>query len=1241
MKMKLKSIQLVLFTLFTPILFAQNLQKAWLYLAQNEFEKSTQSFQDAIKNNENVADAHLGLSLVNTILDKDVTDILNPYFTFIEKSDNPNPYVEALWSFDIDNLTKENILIIEELSKNTNTKISAYAHYLLGNYYYKMKDEAKYLFHFNANQPIRKWQILGNFENISKSGFHKNYEALTHPEKDYVFKNKYGGSIKWQNIDQTDIYGWLNFNHHYFVSNSLFYAQTFYQANIDQEVQLRIGVTGAIKVWINDQLVIQESEERDTKVDHFVVQAQMKKGNNRILIQIGSSDLEGVELYARLTDLNGQPIENTNFTNQFATYNKDIPVHSKVVTDETENFFKDKIANQPDEILNYLVLAQYYILEYRIEEAKEVVNNALVKYPNSLLLLSDLTLIYLRDENTTGSSTILEKIKNENPETLIALKMRYQEEIGKENYDEAIKILDVIEKKGTTIKFMIGSRISLAALKGQMSTMMNLIEDAYKTYPDDFSIVNLKYIVEKEVNQNQKMAIKVIENYLNDYQNDEATELLFDLYIEKGEFKKAYALYENILKFNPSYIGYVKAIADSNFITGNYDEALKYYGKVLEIAPYIGEYHGNVAKTYSEKKMKKEAIEKYKDAILFNPSDYDSREKLRDLEGKPEVFSNFSQPDVYDIYKKSPKPVDFPEDNSIVLVDEVQKVLYPEGGSEEKHITLIKIFNSDGVDTWKEYSVPSYWDQTLQIEKAEILKKNGSIVKAQANDSDLVFSNLEIEDAIHITYKIKNYHSGILGKHIWEEHFFKYFFPIQYTSFSLMVPENQKLNYKVLHAQIEPQVEKVNEFKKYTWKAQDVPSYKSENLMPALEDVAPILHLSTISDWNVINNWYADISNSKADVNYEVKQTVETLFKGKENLSKKEIVKTIYDYIVNEIHYISVPFLQSDYIPQKASNVLNTKQGDCKDVSTLFVSMCKAMNIDADLVLVNTSDNGLESLVVPNTLFNHCIAQVNIDQIDYNVELTDSNLPFSTASINLKNALTLRINENLNSTLTSLKMPNSVKTFAERKSEISFDKDVMTVAVNSKKYGDAASSMRSNYEFLGDQERFKGFQNDIADTDNKNNQLIEYAFISGLNDNSDFIEYTYKYKQANSMTEVAGLSIVKVPYVDGLNTLFFANTVEREFPISLWNYFNYILESEEVIIQIPTGKTLVELPKPVTIKDAHFSYTLTFELKGNTIVSKRRFDLLKDIVNPENYKTFKENIELLAKADKTQLAFKS
>lgn len=116
-------------------------------------------------------------------------------------------------------------------------------------------------------------------------------------------------------------------------------------------------------------------------------------------------------MYARLTDLNGQPIENSNFTNQLTTYNKNIEVRSKVVVNETENFFKDKIANQPDEILNYLVLAQYFILEDRIEEAKEIVNNALERFPNSLSLLSDLTLIYLRDDNTTGSSTIMIKLK--------------------------------------------------------------------------------------------------------------------------------------------------------------------------------------------------------------------------------------------------------------------------------------------------------------------------------------------------------------------------------------------------------------------------------------------------------------------------------------------------------------------------------------------------------------------------------------------------------------------------------------------------------------------------------------------------------------------------------------------------------------------------------------------------------------------------------------------------------------
>ena len=102
--------------------------------------------------------------------------------------------------------------------------------------------------------------------------------------------------------------------------------------------------------------------------------------------------------------------------------------------------------------------------------------------------------------------------------------------------------------------------------------------------------------------------------------------------------------------------------------------------------------------------------------------------------------------------------------------------------------------------------------------------------------------------------------------------------------------------------------------------------------------------------------------------------------RARENLTDKEKVEIIYTFIVKNIRYSSVSFRQSGLIPQKANSVLNTKIGDCKDVSTLFVAMCKEAGIeDAGLVLVNTRDNGLKDLMLPSISFNHCIGSVTLD----------------------------------------------------------------------------------------------------------------------------------------------------------------------------------------------------------------------------------------------------------------------
>jgi transglutaminase-like putative cysteine protease len=108
-----------------------------------------------------------------------------------------------------------------------------------------------------------------------------------------------------------------------------------------------------------------------------------------------------------------------------------------------------------------------------------------------------------------------------------------------------------------------------------------------------------------------------------------------------------------------------------------------------------------------------------------------------------------------------------------------------------------------------------------------------------------------------------------------------------------------------------------------------------------LVDVAPTLSLSSIPDWKFMSNWYSDLSSSKAKQDFEVKEVVAELLKDKSNLTDLEKAKLIYNYIASNIAYSNVPFMHGAIIPQKAARTLATKLGDCKDVSTLYVAMCK------------------------------------------------------------------------------------------------------------------------------------------------------------------------------------------------------------------------------------------------------------------------------------------------------------
>jgi hypothetical protein len=90
--------------------------------------------------------------------------------------------------------------------------------------------------------------------------------------------------------------------------------------------------------------------------------------------------------------------------------------------------------------------------------------------------------------------------------------------------------------------------------------------------------------------------------------------------------------------------------------------------------------------------------------------------------------------------------------------------------------------------------------------------------------------------------------------------------------------------------------------------------------------------------------------------------------------TEAEKVRAIASF-VRGIRYQTTPFRMSAYIPTAGKQVLRERYGDCKDKAALLTALLKAVDIHANMVLLNLRAQGITPFL-PSTRFEHAIAVV-------------------------------------------------------------------------------------------------------------------------------------------------------------------------------------------------------------------------------------------------------------------------
>ena len=1213
----------------------------WEQISSNNLDAAEKSFLKAIKKDKTNPRPYLALSFLLQLSERN-EEAWDHYETALTHLEDPNPYIFA--SF----YTKRGLLVIDPAEDRGLSKLipglaegaddlgimKAGAISRMGRYLEEYGDHDVATQHYAKLGAITQWSLIGPFENISASGFEKVFE----PELEFKFKKKYTGKrgvpAQWFHISNLRHDNWVDLTHYFGSKDAIYYGNTFVYSPEKQVVHVRVGTSGSVKTILNDEEIISVFEERNNDLDTYIVETELQKGWNRLLIKCGYSEITQCNFLVRITDKKGDALTDLQYETKPKKYPSKPGAPLKSIRNFAEVYFEDQIEANPAHIENYLLLADCYLRNDKAIKAELTLRRAADYMPEAIIVDNSLYEAYLRGEKYDNMASTVAKIYDLYPDIPMILNQKYSDYIDAENVDQAAEIMRRyvgLRPKASDSYLM---QMNLAFTRGQVEEALAFLKQGYEEHPLDWSMVYLSAVFSMRTTQQYDGAIDIYNKFLTERRTTDAYLQLADIYLQSSDVENYEATLNKLLVREPSASGVYYKLATSFLQLQDYEKALNYINHGLEISPNTSGFWSTQAEIHQGAGKKSDAIKAYKNALTYSATDYEARSHLRELEGKQSVFANFATVDIDAMLKASPGADEYPNDDAVYLVDNKRRVVYEEGASEAQNEVLLKVFNMDGIDRFKEYNLAyNSYSEVLIIEKAVVLKADGTEIKADENNGKVVFKSLVPNDHIYIKWRVQNYNQGRLSQHLWEEVHFNFFFPVKERKYSLLIPKGYSIQTKTQFMPDEAEISKTKDGMLHEWVLYDQPAVESEYNTKNLDDYGKMLFISTIPDWEYLVDWYLDLAKTKTRSSYEVQEVVAELLAGKADLTEMEKIELIYNYITENIRYSSVSFRQSGLIPQKARDVLVQRIGDCKDVATLCISMLKEAGIPAHYVLVNTFKEGLNKDILPAIEFNHAIAGVETAGGVLYMDLTAQNYPIHSVPAGDRNAFALSI-------IPGTKAPHYLTPdyfsprLTKRVSKVTLSEDNSAIIErNSVKSGSAGASFRNTYRFMGDKDRLDELAEDLS-KDYPN--LVMNAFsIEDVHTVGQKLEFFYSFSVPHYLVDASSMKLLKIPWTDNLVSRRSLSTEDREY-----DYLYRVSQDtvwEEISIILPAGFEPLDLEETLSLSSEMAEYQVDLKYADGVITCKRRVVNKMSVIPPDQYLAFKKYYNEAVRADERQI----
>jgi hypothetical protein len=595
--------------------------------------------------------------------------------------------------------------------------------------------------------------------------------------------------------------------------------------------------------------------------------------------------------------------------------------------------------------------------------------------------------------------------------------------------------------------------------------------------------------------------------------------------------------------------------------------------------------------------------------------------------------------------------------NMKTTVRRAYRILRPEGGRDYQYVAVDigphkKV---TGMRAWcipvngKDYQVKEKdaVDEAAEVEGGELMTDvKYRIIRIPA-----------VEPGSIIGYEYQTEEQPKILQDEWE---FQERIPVQDTRYSLDLPAGWTYEAKWANYPESKPTQTGNNH--WQWTISDVKRIRKEQDMPAMKGIAGQMVVYFVppgensanwfTNWKQMGDWYRSIIGTRTDASPELKQTVEKITASKPTTVAK--MQAIGQFVQGNIRYVAIELGIGGWQPHPATDVFTHRYGDCKDKTTITISMLHEIGVEAYYVVVNANRGAVTPETPANAFaFNHVIVAIRLPDSVTDPSLlavlphsklgrllifdpTDELTPFGQLGSYLQAGYGLLVAPGGGELIQLPTQPASTNSM-QRTAKLTLDGNGMLLGdVNEVRIGDQASVERGRLrQATKEGDRIRPIENTLSAS--LTDFQITHASIQNLAQTDQPFGFTYSFTAPNYAKSAGGLLLVR-PRVLGVKALGFATSKHpRQYP---FEFSGVGLETDSFDIAIPSGYSVDELPDAADADYSFASYHSKTVVEGGTIHYRRSYEIKRVTVPVDEADKVKRFYQVVASDERNMVVLK-